>query len=116
MSNQEHSNEYLGGMRANDRTEADPNSPETLHTNGSPSQDDTQDSENFNPSLHLSLMSGYWREPPACPQLVTTVAECDPVTDHHEAPNTPESWLKFRFKKQSEEPTARKRAIVTVVT
>lgn len=115
MSNQKHSKEKIGGLQAIDRALTHPNSPGTLYADDSPSQDDTQDGENFNPSLHLSLMSGYWRDPPACPQLVTTVAEPGPVTDLHEAPNTPESWLNFRFKNQDEAPPARKRANVTVV-
>ena len=108
MLNQTHSHDIKGRLQAIDRTATDSDSPGMLHANDSPSQDGTQDSENFNASLHLILMSAFWRESPACSHLATPMAESDPVNDLHEVPITPESWLKFRFQNQYEAPSTRK--------
>ena len=52
--------------------------------------------QDFEPSLHLQLMSGYWRQAPigaaesrptGDPTVETTPEACD----------TPEAWLKYRL-------------------
>ena len=104
MLNQKHSHDIRGELKAIDCTAIDSDLSGLLHANDSLSQDCTHDSGNFNPSLHLIMMSGYWREPPACSQMVTPMDESDTVNDLHEASITPESWFKFRFNNQSEKP------------
>jgi len=48
----------------------------------------------FDPHLHVMLMSAYWRQVEACPDQASPVALS--AMDSPEAYYTPESWLEYR--------------------
>ena len=78
---------------------ADTRSAITLYAGGSDAGEYGGDPHCFNPSLHMSLMSAYWRKPVACPQDVTvTTHACSDVSDGY---FTPESWLRCRLGRET---------------
>jgi len=50
--------------------------------------------QDFEPSLHLLLMSAYWRHVEARPEQASPIADSD--LDSSEDYYTPESWLEYR--------------------
>jgi hypothetical protein len=50
--------------------------------------------QDFDPSLHVMLMSAYWRQPQACPEQASQLAAV--ALDTSEVYYTPDSWLEFR--------------------
>ena len=48
----------------------------------------------FEPHLHLMLMSAYWRQVEACPEQASSIA--DTVQESSATDYTPEAWLEYR--------------------
>ena len=65
-----------------------------LYAGGSDSGAYPKAPQDFDPSLHMMLMSAYWRQPQACPEQATPIA--DTVSESSAPDYTPESWLEYR--------------------
>ena len=50
--------------------------------------------QDFEPSLHVMLMSAYWRQVEVCPAQASAITDSD--LDSREDYYTPESWLEYR--------------------
>jgi hypothetical protein len=70
------------------------NSAVMLYAGGSDSGAYPKAPQDFEPSLHVMLMSTYWRQPQACPEQPSAIAAT--ASDSPGVYYTPESWLEFR--------------------
>ena len=65
-----------------------------LYAGGSDSGAYPKTPQDFDPSLHLMLISAYWRQAPACPAPISPIAVS--ASDAADVYYTPASWLEYR--------------------